>query len=70
VGDRRPVGGRAGIKSFLVLKGTPGFEVAKRKSSGSVARTPPPVYRLPNSRDHLLGGNEEVQNRAPAASAV
>jgi acyl-CoA dehydrogenase len=55
--------GRGGIKSFLVEKGTPGFEVThKEKKLGIRADdTAAMVFRdcrIP--RDHLLGGNEKV----------
>ena len=55
--------GRPGIKSFIVIKGTPGFEVThKEKKLGIRADdTAAMVFRdcrIP--RDHLLGGNEEV----------
>jgi acyl-CoA dehydrogenase len=55
--------GRGGIKSFLVEKGTPGFEVThKEKKLGIRADdTAAMVFRdcrIP--RDHLLGGSEKV----------
>jgi acyl-CoA dehydrogenase len=55
--------GRGGIKSFLVPKGAPGFEVThKEKKLGIRADdTAAMVFldcRIP--RDHLLGGNEKV----------
>ena len=58
--------GRAGIKSFLVLKGTPGFEVAKKEKKLGIRGEDTATYvftdcRIP--RDHLLGGNEEVQKQ-------
>ncbi|MFQ5697166.1 MAG: acyl-CoA dehydrogenase family protein [Myxococcota bacterium] len=58
--------GRAGIKSFLVLKGAPGFEVShKEKKLGIRADdTAALVFRdcrIP--RDHLLGGNEAVPKK-------
>lgn len=58
--------GRAGIKSFLVLKGTPGFEVAKKEKKLGIRGEDTATYvftdcRIP--RDHLLGGNEEVQKK-------
>ncbi len=58
--------GRAGIKSFLVLKGTPGFEVSpKEKKLGIRADdTAAMVFRdcrIP--RDHLLGGDETIPKK-------
>jgi acyl-CoA dehydrogenase len=58
--------GRAGIKSFLVLKGTPGFEVAKKEKKLGIRGEDTATYvftdcRIP--RGHLLGGNEEVQKQ-------
>jgi acyl-CoA dehydrogenase len=55
--------GRGGIKSFIVPKGVPGFEVThKEKKLGIRADdTAAMVFRdcrIP--RDHLLGGNEKV----------
>lgn len=55
--------GRAGIKSFLVMKGTPGFEVAKKEKKLGIRGEDTATYvftdcRIP--RDQLLGGNEEV----------
>ncbi len=55
--------GRAGIKSFVVMKGTPGFEVThKEKKLGIRADdTAAMVFRdtrIP--RDHLLGGDETI----------
>ena len=58
--------GRAGIKSFLVMKGTPGFDVThKEKKLGIRADdTAAMVFhdcRIP--RDHLLGGNEDIPKK-------
>jgi acyl-CoA dehydrogenase len=58
--------GRAGIKSFLVMKGMPGFEVThKEKKLGIRADdTAAMVFkdcRIP--RDHLLGLNEEIPKK-------
>ncbi len=58
--------GRAGIKSFLVMKGTPGFEVAKKERKLGIRGEDTATYvftdcRIP--RDQLLGGNEEVQQK-------
>jgi acyl-CoA dehydrogenase len=58
--------GRAGIKSFIVPKGTPGFEVThKEKKLGIRADdTAAMVFRdcrVP--RDHLLGGDETIAKK-------
>ena len=55
--------GRAGIKSFLVLKGAPGFIVAHKEKKLGIRADDTAAYvfkdcRIP--RDHLLGGNEEI----------
>jgi acyl-CoA dehydrogenase len=56
--------GRGGIKSFLVEKGRPGFEVSHREKKLGIRAddTAALVFRdcrVP--RDHLLGGNESVE---------
>lgn len=58
--------GRAGIKSFIVMKGTPGFEVAHKEKKLGIRGEDTATYvfadcRIP--RDQLLGGNEEVQKK-------
>lgn len=55
--------GRAGIKSFLVLKGTPGFIVAHKEKKLGIRADDTAAYvfqdcRIP--RDHLLGGDEDI----------
>jgi acyl-CoA dehydrogenase len=55
--------GRAGIKSFLVPKGAPGFVVAGKEKKLGIRADDTAAYvfqdcRIP--RDHLLGGNEEI----------
>jgi acyl-CoA dehydrogenase len=55
--------GRGGIKSFLVLKGTPGFIVAHKEKKLGIRADDTAAYvfqdcRIP--RDHLLGNDEEV----------
>jgi acyl-CoA dehydrogenase len=55
--------GRAGIKSFLVPKGTPGFEVTHKEKKLGIRSddTAAMVFRdcrIP--RDHLLGGDESI----------
>ncbi len=58
--------GRAGIKSFLIMKGTPGFEVVhKEKKLGIRADDTATLVlrdcRIP--RDQLLGGDETVKQK-------
>ena len=55
--------GRAGIKSFLVEKGTPGFVVAGKEKKLGIRADDTAAYlfqdcRIP--RGNLLGGNEEI----------
>jgi len=55
--------GRAGIKSFLVMKGTPGFIVAHKEKKLGIRADDTAAYvfqdcRIP--RDQLLGGDEQV----------
>lgn len=55
--------GRAGIKSFVVMKGTPGFEITRKEKklgirSSDTAALSFTQCRIP--RDHLLGGDESV----------
>jgi len=55
--------GRAGIKSFLVEKETPGFEVPHKEKKLGIRADDTAVYvfkdcRIP--RENLLGGNEEI----------
>lgn len=64
--------GRAGIKSFLVLKGTPGFEVVRKEKKHGIRTSDTAAYgfrdcRIP--RDHLLGGNETVSREPKAGSS-
>jgi acyl-CoA dehydrogenase len=58
--------GRAGIKSFLVMKGTPGFETTNKEKKLGIRTddTAAMVFkdcRIP--RDHLLGLNEEIPKK-------
>jgi len=58
--------GRAGIKSFLVEKGTPGFTVAHKEKKLGIRADDTAAYvfsdcRIP--RDNLLGGDENVQRK-------
>ncbi len=55
--------GRAGIKSFLVLKGAPGFELVRQEKKLGIRSSDTAAYafrdcRVP--RDALLGGDETV----------
>jgi len=59
--------GRAGIKSFLVEKGTPGFEVPKKEKKLGIRADDTAVYvftdcRIP--RENLLGLNEEIPKKS------
>lgn len=63
--------GRAGIKSFLVMKGTPGFEIVRqeKKLGIRISDTAALAFRdcrIP--RDHLLGGDESVPRERGSAS--
>ncbi len=58
--------GRAGIKSFLVLKDTPGFTVAHKEKKLGIRADDTATYvfedcRIP--RDHLLGLDEAVKQK-------
>jgi acyl-CoA dehydrogenase len=64
--------GRAGIKSFIVLKGVPGYEVThKEKKLGIRADDTAAIVlrdcRIP--RDHLLGSSGTVASRETISSA-
>ncbi len=55
--------GRAGIKSFIVMKGTPGFELVRQEKKMGIRLSDTAAFsfrdcRVP--RDHLLGGDESV----------
>jgi acyl-CoA dehydrogenase len=55
--------GRGGIKSFLVLKGTPGFIVAHKEKKLGIRADDTAAYVFQDCRsprDHLLGGDEQV----------
>jgi len=59
--------GRAGIKSFLVEKGTPGFDVPKKEKKLGIRVDDTAVYvftdcRIP--RGNLLGLNEEISKKS------
>jgi acyl-CoA dehydrogenase len=56
--------GRAGIKSFIVMKGTPGFEVVRAEKKLGIRQSDTAAYsfrdcRIP--RENLLGGDESVR---------
>jgi acyl-CoA dehydrogenase len=58
--------GRAGIKSFVVLKDTPGFEVAKKEKKLGIRMSDTAAYvfrdcRIP--RGNLLGGDETIPRK-------
>jgi len=58
--------GRGGIKSFLVEKGTPGFEVPHKEKKLGIRADDTAAYvfrdcRIP--RENLLGGDETVQRK-------
>jgi acyl-CoA dehydrogenase len=64
--------GRGGIKSFLVLKGTPGFELVRKERKLGIRSSDTAAYafrdcRIP--RDHLIGGNESVPRGEGEGSA-
>ncbi|MFN8600100.1 MAG: acyl-CoA dehydrogenase family protein [Candidatus Binatia bacterium] len=55
--------GRAGIKSFLVLKGTPGFTVVRKEKKLGIRADDTAAYVFENCRvprENLLGGDESV----------
>jgi acyl-CoA dehydrogenase len=58
-----PSAGRAGIKSFLVLKGTPGFTVVRKEKKLGIRADDTAAYVFENCRvprENLLGGDETV----------
>ena len=55
--------GRGAIKSFLVMKGTPGLELAKKEKKLGIRVSDTAAFVLKDCRvprDNLLGGNEEI----------
>ena len=63
--------GRAGIKSFLIEKGTPGFVVAHKEKKLGIRADDTAAYvfkdcRIP--RANLLGGDESIPKGSRAAS--
>lgn len=63
--------GRAGIKSFLVLKDAPGFELVRKEKKMGIRASDTAAYafrdcRIP--RENLLGGDETVPKGGGSAS--
>jgi acyl-CoA dehydrogenase len=59
--------GRAGIKSFLVEKGTPGFVVAHKEKKLGIRADDTAAYVFENCRiprENLLGGDESIPKRS------
>jgi acyl-CoA dehydrogenase len=55
--------GRAGIKSFVVMKGTPGFEITRKEKKLGIRSSDTAALTFTECRvplDHLLGGDETV----------
>jgi acyl-CoA dehydrogenase len=55
--------GRAGIKSFVVIKGTPGFEITRKEKKLGIRSSDTAALTFTECRvplDHLLGGDESV----------
>ena len=55
--------GRGAIKSFLVMKGTPGMELAKKEKKLGIRASDTAAFVLKDCRvprENLLGGNEEI----------
>lgn len=55
--------GRAGIKSFVVMKGTPGFEIVRKEKKLGIRADDTAALRFENCRiprDHMLGDDETV----------
>ncbi len=55
--------GRAGIKSFVVMKGTPGFEITRKEKKLGIRASDTAAISLSQCkipRDHLLGGDESI----------
>jgi acyl-CoA dehydrogenase len=64
--------GRGGIKSFLVPKATPGFELIRKERKLGIRSSDTAAYsfsdcRIP--RDHLIGGDESVPRSEGEGSA-
>ncbi len=55
--------GRAGIKSFVVMQGTPGFEIVRKEKKLGIRTSDTAAYRFENCRiprENLLGLDESV----------
>lgn len=58
--------GRAGIKSFVVMKGTPGFEMVRKEKKMGIRHSDTAALSFDNCRiprDHLLGGDESIPKK-------
>ncbi|MFH2129280.1 MAG: acyl-CoA dehydrogenase family protein [bacterium] len=58
--------GRGGIKAFVVMKGTPGFELSKKEKKMGIRVSDTAAFVLKNCRiprENLLGLNEEVKKK-------
>ena len=58
--------GRAGIKSFLIEKGTPGFNIVKKEKKLGIRAEDTAAYHFENCRiprENLLGGDETVAKK-------
>ena len=58
--------GRGGIKSFIVMKGTPGFELAKKEKKLGIRSSDTAAFVLKDCRiprENLLGLDEEVKKQ-------
>lgn len=55
--------GRAGIKSFVVMKGAPGFNIVRKEKKLGIRTSDTAAYNFDNCRiprENLLGGDESV----------
>ncbi len=58
--------GRAGIKSFIIMKGTPGFEITKKEKKLGIRSSDTAAFLFDNCRiprENLLGLNETVAKK-------
>ena len=58
--------GRAGIKSFIVMKGTPGFELVRKEKKLGIRSSDTAALSFENCRiprDHMLGASEDVPTK-------
>jgi acyl-CoA dehydrogenase len=61
-----PTAGRAGIKSFLIEKGTPGFNVVKKEKKLGIRGDDTAAFHFEDCRiprENLLGGDESVAKK-------